>query len=121
MAKKSRNEARLRRHQRVRKKIFGTPERPRMNVFRSSKAIYVQVIDDFQGHTLASASSLDTELSAQMKGLSSMEQAQKVGQVIAERAKKAGIEQVVFDRGGYKYIGRVKAMADAAREGGLKF
>jgi len=121
MAKKSRNEARLRRHRRVRKKVFGTPEKPRMNVFRSSTEIYVQVIDDFQGRTLASASSLDAELSGQMKGLSNMEQAQKVGQAIAERAKKAGIEQVVFDRGGYKYIGRVKAMAEAAREGGLKF
>ena len=121
MAKKTRNEARLRRHQRVRKKVFGTPERPRMNVFRSSSAIYVQVIDDMQGHTLASASSIDTELSGEMKGLSNTEQAQKVGQAIAERAKKAGVKQVVFDRGGYKYIGRVKAMAEAAREGGLEF
>ena len=121
MAKKSRNEARLRRHRRVRKKIFGTPERPRMNVFRSSQEIYVQVIDDFKGYTLASASSLDVELSSQMKGMTNMEQAQKVGQVIAERAKKAGVEQVVFDRGGYKYIGRVKALAEAAREGGLIF
>ncbi len=121
MAKKSRNEARLRRHRRVRKKIFGTPERPRMDVFRSSNEIYVQIIDDFQGYTLASASSVDTGLSGQMNGLSNIEQAQKVGLVIAERAKKVGIEQVVFDRGGYKYIGRVKAMAEAAREGGLKF
>lgn len=121
MAKKSRNEARLRRHRRVRKKIFGSPERPRMNVFRSSKEIYVQIIDDFQGHTLVSASSIDKDLSSGMDGLSNMEQAQKVGQVIAERAKKIGIDQVVFDRGGYKYIGRVKAMAEAAREGGLEF
>ena len=121
MAKKSRNEARLRRHRRVRKKIFGTPERPRMDVFRSSNEIYVQIIDDFQGNTLASASSVDTGLSGQMNGLTHIEQAQKVGQVIAERAKKIGIEKVVFDRGGYKYIGRVKAMAEAAREGGLKF
>ncbi|MDY6873107.1 MAG: 50S ribosomal protein L18 [Chloroflexota bacterium] len=121
MAKKSRNEARLRRHLRVRKKIFGTPDRPRMNVFRSSKSIYVQVIDDFQGHTLASASSIDAELSADMDGLSNMEQAQKVGAAIAERAKEAGIDQVIFDRGGYKYSGRVKALAEAAREGGLEF
>lgn len=121
MAKKSRNEARLRRHRRVRKKIFGSPDRPRMNVFRSSKEIYVQIIDDFQGHTLVSASSIDTDLSSGMDGLSNMEQAQKVGQVIAERAKEVGIDQVVFDRGGYKYIGRVKAMAEAAREGGLEF
>lgn len=121
MAKKSRNEARLRRHRRVRKNIWGTPDRPRLNVFRSSSEIYVQIIDDFQGHTLASASSIDAELRPEMKGLSNMEQAQKVGQAIAKRAKEAGITQVVFDRGGYKYIGRVKAMAEAAREGGLDF
>jgi large subunit ribosomal protein L18 len=121
MAKKSRNEARLRRHRRVRKKVFGTPDRPRMNVFRSSTEIYVQIIDDFQGYTLASASSIDAELSDSMKGLSNMDQAQKVGEAIAERAKKAGISKVVFDRGGYQYIGRVKALAEAAREGGLDF
>lgn len=121
MAKKSRNQARLRRHLRVRKKIFGSPERPRMNVFRSSNQIYVQIIDDFQGHTLASASTIDAELVASMKGLSNLEQAKKVGAAIAERAKQAGIDSVVFDRGGYKYIGRVKALADAAREGGLDF
>jgi large subunit ribosomal protein L18 len=121
MAKKSRNEARLRRHLRVRKKIFGTPDRPRMNVFRSSTQIYVQVIDDMHGHTLASASSIDTELRSDLEGLSNLEKAQKVGLAIAERAKKVGVNQVVFDRGGYKYIGRVKAMAEAAREGGLEF
>jgi large subunit ribosomal protein L18 len=121
MAKKSRNEARLRRHRRVRKKIFGTPDRPRMNIFRSSSEIYVQIIDDFQGHTLASASSIDAELSPQMDGLSNIEQAKVVGKAIAERTKQVGIGQVVFDRGGYKYIGRVKALAEAAREGGLEF
>ncbi len=121
MAKKSRNEARLRRHRRVRKKIFGTPDRPRMDVFRSSNEIYVQLIDDINGHTLASASSLDAKLSSQMKGLKNMEQAQKVGQAIAERAKEIGVTKVVFDRGGYQYFGRVKAMAEAAREGGLEF
>lgn len=121
MAKKTRNEARLRRHFRVRKKIFGTPERPRMNVFRSSKEIYVQVIDDHRGFTLASASTIDQNLRPELEGLSRMEQAQKVGQVIAERAKEVGIDQVVFDRGGYKYIGRVKVMAEAARAGGLEF
>lgn len=121
MAKKSRNDARLRRHLRVRKRIFGSPERPRMNVFRSLTAIYVQVIDDFQGTTLASASSIDAELRPEMDGLSNIEQAQKVGGVIAERAKKVGIDQVIFDRGGYKYSGRVKALAEAAREGGLDF
>ncbi len=121
MAKKSRNEARLRRHLRVRKKVFGMPDRPRMNVFRSTNAIYVQIIDDLKGQTLASASSIDNEMKAEFKGLSNIEQAQKVGQAIAERAKKVGINQVVFDRGGYKYIGRVKALAEAAREGGLEF
>ena len=121
MAKKTRNEARLHRHRRVRKKIFGSPDRPRMNVFRSSTEIYVQIIDDFQGHTLASASSIDSELRASMDGLSNIEKAQKVGQAIAERAKAKGIDQIIFDRGGYKYIGRVKAMAEAAREGGLEF
>ena len=121
MAKKSRNEARLRRHRRVRKKIFGTPEKPRMNVFRSSQEIYVQLIDDFRGYTLASASSIDQELRPQMEGLSNTEKAQKVGQTIAERANEIGIDQVVFDRGGYKYIGRVKALAEAARAGGLEF
>ena len=121
MAKQSRNEARLRRHRRVRKKIFGTPDRPRMNVFRSATEIYVQIIDDLQGHTLASASSIDSELRAEMQGLSNAEQAKKVGQAIAERAKEVGVNQVVFDRGGYKYIGRVKALADGARESGLEF
>ena len=121
MANKSRNEARLRRHRRVRKKIFGTPERPRLNVFRSSSEIYVQLIDDFRGYTLASASSIDAALRPEMEGLTNIEQARKVGQAIAERAKEVGIDQVVFDRGGYKYIGRVKALAEAAREGGLEF
>lgn len=121
MANKSRNEARYRRHLRVRKRVFGMPDRPRMNVFRSSNEIYVQIIDDLQGSTLASASSIDHELRTKVKGLSNMDQAQKVGQAIAERAKKVGINQVVFDRGGYKYIGRVKALAEAAREGGLEF
>jgi large subunit ribosomal protein L18 len=121
MAKKSRNEARLRRHRRVRKKVFGTSDRPRMNVFRSSTEIYVQIIDDFRGFTLASASSIDSELRSEMEGLSNVEQAKKVGQAIAERAKEVGIDQVIFDRGGYMYIGRVKALAEAARESGLDF
>jgi len=121
MAKKSRNEARLRRHRRVRKNIFGTLERPRMNVFRSSQEIYVQIIDDLRGYTLASASSIDKEISAEMDGLTNLEQAKKVGLTIAQRAQDAGIKKVVFDRGGYKYIGRVKALAEAAREGGLEF
>jgi len=92
-----------------------------MNVFRSSKEIYVQVIDDYRGYTLVSASSIDQKLHAELEGLSRMEKAEKVGQVIAERAKEVGVTQVVFDRGGYKYIGRVKVMAEAARAGGLEF
>jgi len=119
--KKSRAAARARRHRRVRKKIAGTPERPRLNVFRSLGDIYAQVIDDEAGRTLASASSIDKELRAQMKGLSKSEQAELVGKKIAERAKAVGIEQVIFDRGGYRYIGRVRALADGAREGGLQF
>lgn len=121
MAKFSRSVSRQRRHARVRKSVVGTPERPRMNVFRGLSQIYVQVIDDQAGHTLASASTLDKELKAQMKGKNKTEQARLVGLAIAERAKSHGISQVVFDRGGYRYIGRVKALADAAREGGLKF
>ena len=118
---KSRSIARVRRHRRVRKHISGTPERPRLNVFRSVKEVYAQVIDDEAGHTLASASSLDQELRAKMDGLSKTEQAKLVGQTVAERAKAKGVEKVVFDRGGYRYIGRIKALADGAREAGLEF
>jgi large subunit ribosomal protein L18 len=119
--KKSRNEARKKRHARVRRKIYGVPERPRLCVYRSLNAIYAQLIDDEAGNTLVSASSIDGELRPKMKGLNKTEQAQLVGKAIAERAKKKGIEGVVFDRGGYRYIGRVKALADGAREGGLNF
>ena len=119
--KKTRASARLRRHRRVRKKVAGTPEMPRLNVFRSSSDIYVQLIDDEASHTLASASSIDQELRSQMKGLNKSEQAQVVGKAIAERAQAVGIKQVVFDRGGYRYMGRVRALADGAREGGLQF
>ena len=119
--KKSRSIARVRRHFRVRKKVAGTPERPRLNVFRSSPEIYVQIIDDSVGNTLLAASTIDRELRPKMKGLSKTDQARKVGETLAERAKKMGIREVVFDRGGYRYMGRVKAMAEAAREGGLKF
>ncbi len=122
MAKiKTRAEARLRRHRRVRKKISGTPEKPRLNVYRSLTGIYAQVIDDESGRTLASASTIDGELRKKMKGLSKTEQAALVGKAIAERALAVGIKQVVFDRGGYRYIGRVRALADGAREGGLQF
>lgn len=119
--KKSRNVARLRRHERVRKIVSGTPDRPRLNVFRSTAEIYAQVIDDKAGITIVSASTIDHELRADLAGLKKTEQARRVGKLLAERAKAKGISQVVFDRGGYRYIGRVKALADAAREGGLEF
>jgi large subunit ribosomal protein L18 len=118
---KSRNDARIRRHTRVRKKVHGTTERPRLTVYRSLEEIYVQVIDDQAGHTLVSASSIDHELRSKADGMKKTEQARLVGKVVAERAKAQGILAVVFDRGGYRYIGRVKALADAAREGGLEF
>jgi large subunit ribosomal protein L18 len=113
--------SRIRRHRRVRKKIHGTSERPRLNVFRSLRHIYAQVIDDAEGHTLASASTLDHELSSQIDGLSKTESAKLVGSLIAGRAQEAGVKTVVFDRGGYQYHGRIKALAEAAREAGLEF
>ena len=109
------------RHLRVRRKVSGTPERPRLCVFRSLKHIYAQVIDDTRGHTLVSASDLDPEVRAQAEGKTKTEKARLVGQVLAQRALSAGITRVVFDRGGYKYHGRVKALAEGAREGGLQF
>ncbi|MBP1701666.1 MAG: rplR [Chloroflexi bacterium] len=122
MAKsKSRLQARKRRHVSIRQSVIGTPERPRLNVYRSLAEIYAQVIDDEAGHTLVSASSIDNELRTKMQGLKKTEQAKLVGKKLAERAKLKGIDKVVFDRGGYRYIGRVKALADAAREGGLDF
>ena len=121
MAKKSRTEARIRRHERVRKTITGTTERPRLNVFRSVAEIYAQVIDDEAGSTLVSASTVDHELRARIAGLTKTEQAKLVGQVVAERAKIKGISSVVFDRGGFRYMGRVKALADSARQAGLVF
>jgi large subunit ribosomal protein L18 len=121
MANVSRNEARVRRHQRVRKHISGSPDRPRLNVFKSLEEIYAQVIDDKEGITLASASTIDREVRTNMEGLTKTEQARKVGELVAKRAKDKGITLVVFDRGGFRYSGRVKALADAAREGGLEF
>jgi large subunit ribosomal protein L18 len=121
MAEKSRILARIRRHARVRKHVSGTLERPRLNIFRGLSHIYAQVIDDEAGNTLASASTLDHELRAKMEGKNKTEQAKLVGQVIAERAKAKGIVKVIFDRGGYQYFGRVKALAEGAREGGLEF
>ena len=109
---------RLRRHKRVRGKIAGTPERPRLNVFRSEANIYAQIIDDAAGKTLAAASSLEKDFNCEG---TKTDAAKKVGQLIAERAKAAGIENVVFDRGGYIYHGRVAALAEGAREGGLQF
>ncbi len=113
--------SRTRRHARVRGRVQGTTERPRLNVFRSLTGIYAQVIDDVQGHTLVSASTIDKEVAKQIDGKTKLEVAKLVGQVVAERAKDKGITKVVFDRGGYKYHGRVAALADGAREAGLEF
>lgn len=118
---KSRSVSRERRHVRVRRKVAGSEQRPRLSVYRSLAEIYVQVIDDLAGATLVSASSVDHELRSKVNGLKKIEQARLVGQAVAERAKAKGIRQVVFDRGGFRYMGRVKALADAAREGGLEF
>jgi large subunit ribosomal protein L18 len=117
----SKNEARKKRHARVRKKVFGTTEKPRLNVFRSLKHIYVQVIDDSSGKTIASASTADKGLKGSVKIGSNIEAAKSVGAEIAKKAVEKGVKQVIFDRGGYIYHGRVKALADAAREGGLDF
>src|SRR5512141_20414 len=121
MANKSRAVARTRRHSRVRKNLMGSVDRPRLNVYRSLSGIYAQVIDDQAGNTLVSASTVDRDLREKMKGLKKAEQAKLVGQTVAERAKSKGIQAVVFDRGGFRYMGRVKAFADGAREGGLQF
>ena len=109
--------SRQKRHNRIRAKVIGNPERPRLNVFRSLNHIYAQVIDDTRGHTLVAASTLDKTVTEAPK----IEQARAVGRLVAERAKEAGINKVVFDRGGYIYHGRIKALADGAREAGLDF
>lgn len=121
MAKKNRTIARERRHARVRRSVVGTPDRPRLNVFKSLTGIYAQVIDDVDGNTVVSASTVDKDLRTQVKGMKKSEQAKAIGKAIAERAKSKGISSVVFDRGGFRYTGRVKALADGAREGGLQF
>lgn len=118
---KKKRKARLRRHKRIRKKIFGTSERPRLFVFRSLRHIYAHLIDDTQGKTLLTVSTLSSELKAELKTGGNIEAARKVGKLLGEKAKEKGITKVVFDRGGYKYHGRVKALADAAREAGLEF
>jgi large subunit ribosomal protein L18 len=119
--KLSKDAHRRRVHARVRTRLVGTPERPRLNVYRSVAHIYAQVIDDRNGRTIVSASSVDKETKKGLKGGGNIASAKAVGKIVADRAKAAGVTQVVFDRGGYKYHGRVKALADAAREAGLKF
>lgn len=119
--KPSRSEQRAKRHLRVRKKVYGTAERPRLNVYRSEKHIYAQLINDDLGATLVAASTIDKELKGQIGAGSNKEAAKAVGQLIAKRAIEKGIKDVVFDRGGYIYHGRVKELAEAAREAGLNF
>jgi large subunit ribosomal protein L18 len=121
MANNTRKAARQRRHVRVRKNLSGTNDRPRLAVYRGLAEIYAQVINDLEGRTLVSASTIDKELRAKTEGKNKTEQARLVGLAIAERAKANGINQVVFDRGGFRFVGRIKALADAAREGGLDF
>ncbi len=121
MRMRSNNEARKKRHMRVRKKAVGTADRPRLNVFRSLKHIYAQLINDETGTTIAAASTLDKEIRDQITNGGNQDAAKLVGKLIAQRAKEEGIDKVVFDRGGYLYQGRVKALAEAAREEGLEF
>ncbi len=121
MAKASRNDRRLKRHERVRKNVYGTPEKPRLCVYRSNKNISAQIIDDVNGNTLVAASSLDKELKGTIAYGGNKEAAKIVGKAIGERAVAKGIKEVAFDRGGYLYHGRVKELADGAREAGLDF
>jgi large subunit ribosomal protein L18 len=113
----TKRQARLRRRRRVRARITGTAQRPRLSVYRSNRGIFAQLVDDSQGHTLAAVNWIEPDL----RKISASEQAKKAGELLAERAKKAGVETCVFDRGGYQYHGRVKALAEGAREGGLAF
>lgn len=121
ITKGDKNKARLKRHLRVRKKIEGTSARPRLNIYRSSKHMYAQIIDDTKGVTLAAASTLDKEVAEKIGNGGNVEAARVIGELIANRAKTAGVVKVVFDRSGYLYHGRVQALADAAREAGLEF
>ena len=117
MTVRTKPNARLRRRRRVRAKVNGTAARPRLSVFRSNRGIQAQLIDDVQGHTLAAVNWVEGDL----KPLARMDQAKRAGELLAERAKAAGVEECIFDRGGYRYHGKVRALADGAREGGLKF
>ncbi len=121
LSKAERKSPVLRRKRRVRKKILGTPQKPRLSVFRTNKHMYAQVIDDTMGRTLLSASTLSPELRGALRSTGSVEAASKVGELLARKAMEAKVERVVFDRNRYKYHGRVKALADAARQGGLQF
>jgi large subunit ribosomal protein L18 len=121
ISKQDKNKARKKRHLRVRKKISGTAQAPRLNVYRSSKHIYAQLIDDVAGVTIVSASTVDPELKDQVSHGGNQEAAAKVGELIAKRGIEKGVKEVVFDRGGYLYHGRIKTLADAAREAGLQF
>ncbi len=121
MTAQTRMAARRKRHTRVRGRVSGTAERPRLNVFRSVRHIYAQVIDDTAGHTLAAASSLDPSIRPSMKELTKVEEARRVGELVGQRARERGVTQVVFDRGGWLYHGRVKSLAEGARGAGLEF
>ena len=121
MSKKDPRKARQRKHSRLRRKVSGTAEHPRLYVFRSLRHIYAQLIDDEQGHTIVSASTLDPGIGSELEGKQKVSVAAFIGSLVARRAVERGIRVVVFDRGGYKYHGRVKVLADAAREGGLEF
>jgi large subunit ribosomal protein L18 len=118
---KTKEQTRERRKAHIRKKVNGTAERPRLTVFRSSKHMYAQIVDDSTNKTIAAVSTLDEKIAPELKGLKKAERAKKVGQAIAERCKAKGIDKVVFDRNGFIYHGRIMALADAAREAGLKF
>ncbi|HOQ16296.1 MAG TPA: 50S ribosomal protein L18 [Defluviitaleaceae bacterium] len=119
--KEPRSKIRVNKHLKVRKKIFGTSERPRLSVFRSDKHIYAQIIDDTKGHTLVAASTVEKDIKSKIEKTNNVDAAKVVGEMIAKRALDKGVKQVVFDRGGYIYHGKIKALADAAREAGLEF
>jgi len=121
ISKVDRKEARIKRHMRIRRRMTGSSERPRLCIYRSNKHIYAQIVDDSQAHTLVAASSLDSELTDKLKKTWNKDSAEAVGELVAKRAIKMGIQSVVFDRGGYIYHGRVAAVAEAARKSGLEF